>query len=300
MNTKSTKVLATIGVALVTASSAVQFSNSLSILPFFDFYAVLTIWTLASLLCLFSFFLTIDLFKKRFCIYGAVASQMISVCILISGITPAISLLLPSSATTTTYILLVASTLASRENHRLHKIQHLLIPFCIFLPLFFFFSTMYSRHDFLGVSDAMKGVGTSPYTTLCFILIAAIIIKTFYTRLDLRIINISLRPIICFTIAITFFFVKILIPPHNFKNFYVMSLTLDAFVLAAIYWFVIHPISYRPEKCVVMCSWTKKVKLANEQWVHADEFLRSIGIPVSHGADPEALQKIREAKGTES
>lgn len=256
--------------------------------------AAMTLFTSLSLALLaLSFFLESKPLIQRRLYLLSIATQGLSLCILVSGRNCHIPYFQCSSLPTSIFII-TAATLFYMENIKKLSptLTQMIGPSLLFISSFFVFAYISEASFFLGIIEERIGVGLSLYSIIGFTFLSTAA-KFHYSKLiNLDQFNITVRPSVLYTLHICFSVINFLLLFIDLKMAIFSSLVLQTVSLSVCYLCFVKPFQKSPTKFVTICSWTRKIRDDEGNWHSIEEVLDSLGVSVTHGISPEALENI--------
>tara|TARA_B100000749_G_scaffold280455_1_gene276740 strand:+ start:179533 stop:180426 length:894 start_codon:yes stop_codon:yes gene_type:complete len=158
----------------------------------------------------------------------------------------------------------------------------------------FLFGFLNDEMFILGVSSDRIGVGLSPYTFVCFVLMTSIYWGERNKFVSLENLRLSYSPIWTFSLLVAYAFLNFLIIFCPAEHVAFWSILIQGLFLLLFYKMLVKPFLHEQGDLVQMCAWTNQFKTKDGEWVSQKEFFESLGVDITHGIAPEAAKKLRE------
>lgn len=259
--------------------------------------SVMTFYTSLSLgLLAFSFFKEKSPLIQSKLYVVAFFIQIASLIVLASGYNTEVHYFQCSSLPTSLFLLLATSAFYLERKGKLPvNMVQLIGPTLLLLSSFFVFAFVSETFFFLGISEERIGVGLSLYTLASFIFLSAAAKYRYSNLINLDQFDIQIRPK-------KLYIAHVLLSGLNFSLLFIdlklaifSSIALQTFSLTLCYIFIVKPFQKSPSKYVTICSWTRKIRDDEGNWHSIEDVLMSLGVSVTHGISPEALESMNRS-----
>lgn len=252
--------------------------------------AVMTIFTSTSLFCIYAFYLQERYPHRLNFIYASTLIQLISLIFYFGDFNTTISFFACSSLPTSIYLLIANSFIVMKTKQ---KIKNIFVPILLFGCGFFLLTFINHNLEFRGVVPTRIGIGLSPYTLFSFFIIALLMNLKNTEFLKLNKLNLKFNPFIGLLFLLTNSSLSMLLLYCPSPQRFAVGIALQLIFLAIAYFIFFRPFVQAQNRYVTFCSWTKKIKTHDGQWIEPQQMFESLGLPVNHSIHPDEVVRLK-------